>query len=63
MEAEIDKLTTEQGGLGLLVTEPEDFKAHFKAEFYKIIKDHYLRKIHVHCFYLHSTHLTTFFAQ
>ena len=53
MEAEIDKLTTEQGGLRCLG--PEDFQ----AEFYKIIKDHYLRKIH--CFYLHldSTHLTS----
>jgi hypothetical protein len=32
----------------------------FKAKFYKIIIEHCLRRFH--CFYLHLTHLTTFFA-
>ena len=43
---------------GYLVT--NEFKAKFKAEFCKIIMDHYLRKFH--WFYLHLTHLTTFFS-
>ena len=32
----------------------------FKTRFCKLIIDHFLRKIH--CFHLHSTHLTTFFG-
>ena len=32
----------------------------FKARFYKFIVEHYLHKFH--CFYLHLTHLTTFFT-
>jgi hypothetical protein len=46
-EADIDILINEQGGC------PD-----FKADFCKIIIEHYLRKIH--CFYLHLTHLTVF---
>jgi hypothetical protein len=52
MEADIDILRDEQGEY--LVTKD------FKANFYMFITEHYLRKIH--WFYLHSTHLTTFFT-
>jgi hypothetical protein len=52
MEAAINILINEQGAL-----ETEDFKAMF----YMIITEHYLRKIH--CFYFHLTYLLiTFFA-
>jgi hypothetical protein len=57
MEAAIDILINEQGHGGYLETDSEDFK----AKFYTIITEHYLCKIH--CFYLHVTHLTTFFTE
>ena len=50
MEAAINILINDQDGC----LETEDFK----AKFYIIISEHYLRKIH--CFNLHLTHLTTF---
>ena len=50
VEAQIDILRNEQGGR--LATND------FKERFFKFIVDHYLRKIRVHCFYTHSTHLT-----
>jgi len=53
VEAAIDILINEQGGC----LETEDFK----AKFYMIITEHFLCKIH--CFYLHLTHLTTFFTE
>ena len=53
MEIDIEKLRNKQGGFS--VTEDD-----FEAKFYKFIVDHYLCKFH--CFYLHSTHLTTVFV-
>jgi hypothetical protein len=47
VEAAIDELGNGQGGW--MVTED------FKAKFFKVIIEHYLRKFH--CFYLHLTHL------
>ena len=52
MEADIDILGNEQGGCPVA--------KDFRAKFFKIVIDHYLRKFH--CFYLHLTHLTTFFS-
>ena len=52
MKIDIDILRNDQGEF--LVTEV------FKARFYRFIVEHYLRKFH--CFYLHLTHLTTFFT-
>ena len=48
---DIEKLRNEEGKL---------LGEDFKARFYNFIVEHYLRKFH--CFYLHSTHLTTFFS-
>ena len=47
-EAEIDILGIEQGG------------GPATEELYKFVIEHYLCKIH--CFYLHSTYLITFFS-
>ena len=51
VEADIDMLKNEQGG-GPVTKD-------FRAKVYNFVIEHYLCKIH--CFYLHSTHLTTFF--
>lgn len=48
IEADIDIFSNQ---VGHLVTK------EFKAKFYKVITEHYLRKYH--CFNLHLTHLTT----
>ena len=53
-EAEANILRDEQGGHEHLGTD------EFQARFCKLIIDHYLRKIH--CFYIHSADLTTFFT-
>ena len=53
-EEAVNILRNEQGGSEHKATDD------FKARFYKLITDHYLRKIH--CFYIHSTCLTTFFT-
>ena len=52
MKKDIDQLRNEEGEI--LVTKD------FKARFHKFIAEHYLRKFH--CFYFHSTYLTTFFT-
>ena len=51
MKKHIDELRNEQGNF--LVSKD------FKARFHKFIVENYLRKFH--CFYLHLTHLDTFF--
>ena len=48
MEADIDILRNQGGHL---VTN----NSEFKAKFCKVIIEHYLRKFHSRCFYLHST--------
>ena len=52
MKIDIDQLENEEGEF--LVT------VDFKARFHKFIVEHYLCEFH--CFYLHLTHLTTFFT-
>ena len=52
-EEAVNILRNEQGG-------SEHQATDFKARFHKLITDHYLCKIH--CFYTHSTCLTTFFT-
>ena len=52
MRIDIDILRNEQGKF--LVTKD------FKAMFHKFIVEHYLCEFH--CFYLHLTHLITFFT-
>ena len=52
-EAEIDILRNVQGGSLYQATNWKDFNPRF----FKLIIEHYLRK--VHCFYVHLTHLTT----
>jgi hypothetical protein len=54
VEKDIDILRNEQGAFS--VTED------FCEKFYKFIVDHYLRKLHSSCFYLHSTCLITVFG-
>ena len=51
LEADIDMLRNQGGHL---VTK------EFRENFFKTVIEHYLCKFY--CFYLHSTHLTTFFA-
>ena len=53
METNIDMLRNQGGHPGLVSKE-------FKANFCKIIIEHYLRKFHY--FYLHLTYLTTLFS-
>lgn len=50
VETDIEMLMDEQGGFSVT--------KDFKEKFYMFIITHHLRKIQ--CFYLHSTHLTTF---
>ena len=52
VEVDIDMLRNKEGKF--LVTK------NFKEKFCKFIVHHYLRKFH--CLYLHSTHLSFFFA-
>ena len=52
MKVVIDQLRNEEGKF--LVTED------FKARFHKLVVRHYLCKFY--SFYLHSTHITTFFT-